>query len=137
MKKYGLRCSVELGGAAYAILGSRTRPTAQTAGVGVVVMVPKFWAKTANAKGLKVKHHINELQLKTRWTAPDSPANNGRWEGDLSIQLSIGFEHAFNRDRKVDFLRRPLYTDVQNSNMSKVSCPLTKVVAKYNTPSWA
>ena len=60
MKKYGLRCSVELDGVAYAMLGSRTRPIAQTAGVAVAVTVPKFLEKAVTVKGLENGDCINE-----------------------------------------------------------------------------
>ena len=57
MEKYGRRCWVELDGAVYAMLGSRTRPIAHTKGADVAVTFPRFLAKAVTVNGLGHPSH--------------------------------------------------------------------------------
>ena len=58
VKKYGLRFSEEPDVEAYDMLGSRTRPMAQTTGEAVDVIVPRLVAKELTIVGLLSKSNF-------------------------------------------------------------------------------
>ena len=63
VKKYDLRFSDEPDVEAYDMLGSRTRPTAQTTGEAVDVIVPKLVAKAFTMKGALIIRRVRNTRL--------------------------------------------------------------------------